>query len=492
MHEGLFVLAGGALLAGTIGAAVVAHALRIPALVLFLVIGMAAGSDGAGLIRFGDYDVARQIGTLALSVILFEGGLSGTIAELRPVARPAVALAVGGTILTAVLTGVAACVLLGLDLLDGLLVGAILASTDGAAVFALLRGSRLPGRLVRTLEGEAGLNDPVAVLLVVGLVDWRMHSGYGMENMLSLFVTELTIGAAAGVGIGLAGAALVRRATLPSLGLYPVLTIAIGAIAYGAADSLHGSGFLAVYLAGLCLSGMRPEEAPTIATFHHGMAWLAQVTLFLTLGLLAFPAQLGAALVPGTLLAVFVACVARPLAVTAVTATEPFTPSERVLLSWAGLRGGVPVVLATLPVVAGVPGSARFFDVVFVVVVLSTLVQGMTMEPLARALGLLGGGPLRLEQLGWSAAHGDPAHPVALAGSTVVEHLLVRPDAAAALVVLGDGRYAITGPTVALGPREALRGYADERLLRAGADAADRAWWGELAATLRRPRAVDP
>ena len=489
MHEGVFVLVAGALLAGTLVAAVVAHALKVPALVLFLVLGLVAGSDGAGLIRFEDYDVARQIGTFALSVILFEGGLSGSVAELRPVARPAIALAVAGTIVTALLTSVAACVLLGLDLLDGLLIGAILASTDGAAVFALLRGSRLSSRLVRTLEGEAGLNDPVAVLLVVGFVEWRMDPGYGLENMIGLFVSELAIGAAAGIAAGRAGAALVQRATLPSPGLYPVLTVAIGAVAYGAADALHGSGFLAVYLAGLCLSGVRRQETPAIATFHHGMAWLAQVTLFLTLGLLAFPSQLGAALIPGTLLAVFVTCVARPLAVTAVTAADPFTPAERMLLGWAGLRGGVPVVLATLPVIAGVPGSVRFFDVVFVVVVLSTLAQGMTMEPLARALGLLAGEGAGLEERGWDPAHGDPAHPVAVAGARVVEHLLVRADRGAALVVLGDGRYAITGQTVALGPREALRGYADERLARAGDDLADRAWWGELAAALR-PRAA--
>jgi cell volume regulation protein A len=489
MQEGLFILAAGALLGVTVAASVAAQRLRLPALILFLLIGMVAGSDGAGVIQLHDHDLARQIGTGALALILFDGGLGTHFGSLRPVLRPAVALATAGTVVTALVTGLAAAALLNISILSGLLLGAIMSSTDGAAVFALLRGSRLRHRLVHTLEGEAGMNDPVAVLLVVGFVDWIRQPDYGLIDMLGLFVGELAIGAIAGILAGRAGGELLRRVTLPGPGLYPVATVATAAFAYGAADSMHGSGFLAVYLAGLTFMSSHPPAQMTIAVFHEGVAWLAQAGLFLTLGLLVDPARLGAVLIPGIVLAVFVVCVARPVAVVTATALDSFTPADRMLLSWAGLRGGVPVVLATLPVIAGVDGSARFFDVVFVVVVLSTLVQGMTIEPLARVLRLLenqddGYGVPVLEQLPWGMHHGDPAHPVMLGGLRVVEHLRSRIDAAGALVALADGRHAITGPTVTVGSADALARYAAQRLVRAQDDG-ERAWWHELARTLR-------
>jgi len=492
VSEGLFILAAGALLAGTIGAAVFADALRVPALVLFLALGMAAGSDGAGLIGFDDYEVARRIGTLALSLILFEGGLSMTFSDLRPVLRPAFSLAVVGTTVTALLIGVAAAALLGISPITGLLLGSVLASTDGAAVFSMLRGSRLNLRLVRTLEGEAGLNDPVAILLVIGFINWIQQPGYGLGEMLGLFLSQLTIGAAAGLLAGSVGAAVLRRVTLPSTALYPVATVAVGAIAYGLADASSGSGFLAVYLAGLSLISSHPPAQMTLAIFHRGAAWLAQAALFLTLGLLVFPAQLGSALIPGTLLAAFAMVVARPLAVAVATALDHFTPAERLLLSWAGLRGGVAVVLATLPVIAGISGATKFFNVVFVIVVLTTLVQGMTIEPVARRLGLLlddrrsaaAAAAPALEQVPWQPELGNPAHPVAVDGLAVVEHLRVRADAAGALVTLADGRHALTGPTLTVGPADALGRYATQRLAAAGDDA-ERAWWRGVALALR-------
>jgi cell volume regulation protein A len=389
MGEGVFVLAAGALVAGTLLASIVAGSLRLPALVLFMGVGMVAGSDGAKWISFDNYDVARQIGTAALCLIMFEGGLTTSFADLRPMLRPAIGLAVVGTIVTALLTGVVATVLLGLPLLHGLLLGSILASTDGAAVFAMLRGSGLPKRVVNTLEGEAGLNDPVAVLLVLGFIAWIETPGYGVVDMAGLFVSELTIGALAGLLVGRGAAEAMRRLRLPGSGLYPAGTIATAAIAYGAAQTLGGSGFLAVYLAGLMLSSTPGPAQMTITIFHDGAAWFAQVALFLTLGLLVFPSQLGAVWTQGVLLATFLMLVARPVAVAIATSFDRFTRDERLLLSWAGLRGGVPVVLATYPVIAGVSGSLKFFNVVFVAVVITTLVQGMTFEPLARWLGLM-------------------------------------------------------------------------------------------------------
>src|SRR4051812_18442098 len=235
MREDLIVLAAGALLASTLLASLVAQRLRLPALVLFLGIGIAVGSDGAGWIRFDDYELARRVGTLALALILFEGGLSTNRDDLRPVLRPAVALAVVGTVVTAVLTGVAGMALLGLAPLSGLLLGSILSSTDGAAVFGILRGSQLPRGIVSTLEGEAGLNDPVAVLLVAGFTLWIEQPGYGLLDMAGLFVVQLGVGALAGVVVGRGAAALLAGLRLSSGGLYPVGTLATAAIAYGAA-----------------------------------------------------------------------------------------------------------------------------------------------------------------------------------------------------------------------------------------------------------------
>jgi potassium/hydrogen antiporter len=491
MGEGLIILIAGALLASTLAASLLAQRLRLPALVLFLAIGMAAGSDGAGWIRFDDYELARQVGTLALALILFEGGLNTSCDDLRPVLRPAIALAILGTIVTAVLTGVAAMALFGLAPLFGLLLGSILSSTDGAAVFGILRGSPLPRRIVNTLEGEAGLNDPVAVLLVVGFTRWIQQPGYGLLDMAWLFVVQLGIGALAGIVVGRGAAAALSRMRLPTAGLYPVGTLATAAIAFGLAESLHGSGFMAVYLAGLVLGGTAMPAQVTIAIFHQGSAWLAQVALFLTLGLLVFPSRLYEIWLPSAALALFIMLVARPFAVVLSTAVERFAAAEVAVLSWAGLRGGVPVVLATLPVLAGVPKSGRFFDVVFFVVVISTLLQGMTFEGVARRLGVPGPGP-RASQAGprpsplarpWSVNDGDPDHPVRIDDVPVVEHLRIRPDAPGALVLLADGRHALTGAALAVGGARRLRGYTEARARRAR-DAQERAWWDEVALAL--------
>jgi cell volume regulation protein A len=498
MGEGVFVLVAGVLIAGTLAASIVASRLRLPALVLFMGVGMVAGSDGAGWIQFSDYDVARQIGTVALSLILFEGGLTTSLEDLRTVLRPAVSLAVVGTVVTAVLTGLAASAILGLSPLLGLLLGSILASTDGAAVFAMLRGSALPPRLVHTLEGEAGLNDPVAVLLVVGFISVITKPGFGALDMAGLFANELGVGALAGLLVGRGAAGAMRRLSLSGSAMYPVATIATAAIAFGAAETLGGSGFLAVYLAGLMLSSTPGPAQMTVTIFHGGAAWFAQVALFLTLGLLVFPSQLGSVWTPGVLIATFMMLVARPVAVAIATMFDSYSPAERALLSWAGLRGGVAVVLATFPVLAHIPGSLQFFDIVFLTVVISTLVQGMTFEPLARRLGLIKPAtptalaapaappPLpaaRAFQRPWSSLHGDPAHPVRLDGVAVVEHLRSRPDGNEALVRLQDGRYALTGSMLTVAPAVHLRRYVDERVRRAGT-ANERTWWTTVAAAI--------
>lgn len=388
MTAGQAILITGALLAVALGASLLAGRLRVPGLIAFLGIGMAVGSDGFGWIDFGDYEAARTVGIVCLALILFEGGLATRWDDMRPVLGSAVALATVGTILTAVLTGLAASWLLGLSTLEGMLVGSIIAGTDGAAIFAVLRRSTLRRRLARTLESEAGLNDPVAVLLVLGFVSWLTEPDYGIADMAVLLVRQLTIGVAAGVAVGAAGAWCLRRLRLGSAGLYPVASLAVGALAFGAADTLHGSGFLAVFLAGLIVGSADIPALRTITTFHDGMAWVAQLTMFLTLGLLVFPSQLDDVAAKGTLLAIIAAAIARPAAVLGVLAPFRYSAPERLVIGWAGLRGAVPVVLATFPVIAGVSDATSLFDVVFFAVVISTILQGATFEPFARRLGV--------------------------------------------------------------------------------------------------------
>jgi cell volume regulation protein A len=388
MPDGQLILIAGALLAAALAASLLAGRIRVPGLVLFLGLGMLIGSDGTGWLEFGDYERARTIGVVALALILFEGGLVAGFREIRPVLRTAISLATVGTIVTAAITGLAAAWLFDLTTLEGLLLGSIFASTDGAAIFALLRGSTLRRKLARTLEGEAGLNDPVAVLLVVGFIDWIQKPGYGLVDMVGLFAQQIGIGLAAGLGVGWLAVQGMQRLSLATAGLYPVATIATAALAFGAADVLHGSGFLAVYLAGLTLGSAPIPAKSTVTTFHQGLAWVAQLTMFLVLGLLVFPHQLGPVALEGTALALVLVLIARPVSTALATIGAHFSWRERVVVGWAGLRGAVPVVLATFPVIESVPRSVEFFNIVFFAVLVSTLLQGTTFEPLARRLGV--------------------------------------------------------------------------------------------------------
>jgi cell volume regulation protein A len=261
-------------------------------------------------------------------------------------------------------------------------------------VFALLRGSRLRPNLASTLEGEAGLNDPIAVLLVLACIELLTQPDYGALDVLLFFIQELGVGAMIGVVTGLVGASCLRalKSAPPSLNL--VASFATAAIAYGAAGALHGSGFLSVYLAGLALGGVDLPAKPSVDAFHEGLAAVAEVGMFFALGLLVFPSQLDRNLLESTLLALIVAFIARPLAAVAATAFERFSARDRLLLGWTGLRGAVPVILATFPVIEGIPRSLEFFNVVFFAVLVSTLIQGSTVETLANRLGCTEEAPL--------------------------------------------------------------------------------------------------
>ncbi|HVD56226.1 MAG TPA: potassium/proton antiporter, partial [Thermoleophilaceae bacterium] len=389
MSDGELILVAGALLAAGIAASMLAARVRLPGLLLFLGLGMVIGSDGLDWIDFRDYEFARSIGVVALALILFEGGLTAGFGAIRPVLRPALGLAVLGTFITAAITGLAAAWLFDLSTLEGLLLGSIIASTDGAAVFSVLRGSTLRRRLAYTLEGEAGFNDPVAVLLVIGFVDWILKPDYGLGDMAILFVVEVGIGLVAGAVVGWLAVQGLRRARLDTPGLYPVASLATAALAFGVADALHGSGFLAVYLAGLALGSSAIPAKRTVTVFHQGLGWVAQIVMFLALGLLVFPSRLDDVWLEGTVVALVLLFAARPIATFAGTALDAFSAREKIVLGWAGLRGAVPVVLATFPVIDGVPGSEDvFFNIIFFAVVLSTVLQGATFEPLAARLGV--------------------------------------------------------------------------------------------------------
>ncbi|HEX7300110.1 MAG TPA: potassium/proton antiporter [Solirubrobacteraceae bacterium] len=463
MADGHLILVAGALLTAGLAASLLAGRLRLPSLVLFLGVGMAVGSDGLGWVDFGNYKLARDIGIVALALILFEGGLNAGFDEIRPVLKPVISLAFLGTLITAAICGLAATWLFDFTLLEGLLLGAIVSSTDGAAIFAMLRGSSLRRKLARTLEGEAGMNDPVAVLLVVGFIDWIEQPGYGAADMVWLFVREVTIGVAAGVAVGAAAVWAFKRVQLATPGLYPVASIATAALAFGAADTLHGSGFLAVYLAGLVLGSATIPARQTIVAFHQGMAWIAQLGMFLVLGLLVFPSQFGEIAVEGTVLALVLALVARPLA--ALVATfGPFGLRDRAVLGWAGLRGAVPVVLATFPVIAGIHDSGEYFNIVFFAVLLSTVLQGATIDPVARRLGatttttplassaLAETGTIR--QLGADAIEVEAAPGDALVGHRIRD--LGLPREAIVNVIVRDGQ--------AIPPRGSTRIEAGDRL----------------------------
>jgi cell volume regulation protein A len=386
-HDAELILIGGALLAAGILGALLADRMRIPGLLIFLALGMLAGSEGVG-IGFEDAGLARTLGTIALVLILFEGGLTSGWSEIRPVLKTAASLAIVGTTVTALITGYAAKLIFGLSTLEGLIVGGAVAATDSAAIFAVLRRSRLEKRLARTLEGESGLNDPVALLLVIGFVEWIQQPGYGLADMAGLLALKLSVGVAVGLAMGRLSVAALERVRMPTDGIYPVATIAIAGLAYGIGETAHGSGLIATYLTALALGSAGIPARRTVVAFHEGVGWVAQIGLFILLGLLVFPSTLDDVAVEGLALSAVLILVARPLASFAATALSRFDMRERAMLGWAGLRGATPIWLATFPVVAGVAHGSQMFAIVFFVVVTSTLVQGASFEPLARRLGL--------------------------------------------------------------------------------------------------------
>lgn len=383
----LVLLALGVLLALSAGFSRLAGRFGMPLFFAFLCIGMLAGSEGIGGIRFDDPAATFRMGTLALVLILFDGGLNTTFGAARAAAGPATVLATVGVALTAALLAVIGHGL-GLPWSEAMLLGAIVSSTDAAAVFAILRGSglSLQRRVASILEVESGANDPMAVLLTLAIAESLVGGKPLGWQLIPSVLLQLLIGGALGIAIGLASRFGLRRLQLHTAGLYSALTVAVAFVAFAVGTLLHGSGFLAVYVAGMVLgNGQLPYRAALLRV-HDSVAWLSQIGMFLLLGLLAFPSQLIAVAPSGLALGILLAFVARPAAV--VLCLLPFRlPWKEVLfISWIGLRGAVPIVLATIPILAGAPGANHVFNLVFFIVVVSAIAPGWTVGRVTRWL----------------------------------------------------------------------------------------------------------
>jgi len=362
----------------------------IPSLVLFLAIGMLAGSDGPGGIYFDNPALVQSLGVIALVLILFAGGLDTEWEGVRPVLWNGLALSTIGVVITAVLVGLFVSWLQGFSFLEGLLLGAIVSSTDAAAVFMVLRArnARLPRSLTHLLELESGSNDPMAVVLTVALIQLLTNPATSCAELAGFFVMQMAVGTVLGIVMG-----EIMRRTLNALeleleGIYPVLSVAFALLTYGLTAELQGSGFLAVYLAGLVM-GRRPfTHQQNLLQFHDGRAWLMQITMFLILGLQVFPARLAPIAGVGLLVAVFLIFIARPISVYAALALSRMSWREQTLVAWVGLRGAVPIVLATFPVLAGIKQADTIFHLVFFIALTSVLLQGSPIPLITRMLKL--------------------------------------------------------------------------------------------------------
>jgi len=447
------LLVGAAVLGLAILAVRLSAGIGLPSLLAYLGIGVVLGST---VFWFDDAELAHALGFAALAIILTEGGLTTRWAAVRSAMPLGVSLATVGVAVSTGTVAAAAHLLLGLDWTTSLVLGGIVASTDAAAVFSVLRKVPLRPRVAGALEAESGLNDAPTVLLVT-LLSAGAAADYSVVGFVGVVLYQLVAGAAVGLGVGLLGATLLRRIALPASGLYPLAVVTSALLAYGCAAAVHASGFAAVYLAALVLGNSELPHRPATRSFVEGLAWLAQIGLFVMLGLLVTPFTLDAQVVlVAVVVGVTTLLLARPLAVLAAALPFRLPWREKAFLSVAALRGAVPVVLATIPLSYGVPGSDEVFDLVFVLVVVFTLVQAPPLEWLARRLGVvqptasrdveLEAAPLERVRADMLQVHVPPGSR--LHGVEVAE-LRLPPGASVALVVRDGGSF-VPGPTTAL------------------------------------------
>ncbi|GAA3630505.1 potassium/proton antiporter [Kineosporia mesophila] len=384
----LALLAGPAVLLAAVAAVRLSTGTGLPSLLLYLALGLVIGEGGFGL-QFEDAELTSVLGYAALVLILAEGGLTTRWATIKPSVAPAALLATVGTCVSVAIAGTGAHFVLSLDWPLALLLGAAISSTDAAAVFSVLRRVPLPPRLVGMLEAESGFNDAPVVIIVIALTEVAHGSAeHGIGYLLYEAGFELIVGTAMGLGIGWLGAFALRRVALPSSGLYPIAVFAFAIGSYGAAASIHASGFIAVYLCSLVIGNSQLPHGVAVRGFAEGLGWIAQIGLFVMLGLLASPERLPAQAGPAFLIGLVLLLVARPLSVLASVSWFGVSLREQAFLSWAGLRGAVPVVLATVPVAQGVENSRQLFDIVFCLVLIFTVVQAPTLPWVAKRLGL--------------------------------------------------------------------------------------------------------
>jgi len=380
---------GGAILALlSVLASVLSRRLGAPILLVFLILGMLAGDDGPGGIKFDDIGLAFMFGNLALAIILFDGGLGTRKSTFRVSLNPALSLATVGVLITAAITGAAAYWILELSWLEALLIGAIVGSTDAAAVFGLLRlaGLELKERTGATLEIESGTNDPMAIFLTITLVHLLANSSAnpGLSILLE-FVQQMGVGLAVGASGGWLMTQILRRIHLPA-SLYPLFALAGGLSIFGLTNLWGGSGFLAIYIAGVIAGNTSLPYGNDIHRFHDGLAWLSQIGMFLMLGLLITPSAMLPIIVPAIAIALVLIFVARPLAVAVSLVPFHFPWREQLFVSWCGLRGAVPIILALFPSLAGLDRASTYFELVFFVVLISLVLQGWTITPVAKWL----------------------------------------------------------------------------------------------------------
>jgi cell volume regulation protein A len=384
----ILLLIAAILMLASLLASKVSERFSVPALLLFLLIGMLAGSEGFGGICLDNYQAARFIGVVALIFILFYGGLDTVWSSIKPVLFPGIILATFGVLVTAVVVGVAAVYILKFSLVEGLLLGSIVSSTDAPAVFSILRSKKvsLKGELKPLLEFESSSNDPMAVFLTVGFLGILLGEHSSLLSLLPAFALDMGIGVIAGYLMAKAGLAIINRMKLEYAGLYPVLTISLVLLTYAITSFARGNGFLAVYLMGLLMNKNEFVHKKSLKGFHEALAWLMQITMFLTLGLLVFPSELMRVFAPGLLITAILMFAARPIATFLCLIPFKFRPLSQIMVSWVGVRGAVPIILGTFPLLLGAPRSHVIFNVVFFVVLASMLLQGTSLPYVARFL----------------------------------------------------------------------------------------------------------
>lgn len=357
----------------------------LPALVFFIAAGMVLNR----FIYFDNAFLAQLVGTFALIVILLGGGMQTKFQTIKPVIPTALSLATLGVIITTVVIGICAMYILDLSLAEALLFGAIVGSTDAAAVFSVLSGKNIKERISATLEAESGSNDPMAVFLTVTLIEWIQRPDHALLPLILSFCRDMGLGLLLGLVFGWLAVKTINNMNFDSSGLYPVMAIAFSILTYGVTGLLHGSGLLAVYVMALVIGNSDLTHQQSILQFNEGFGWIMQITMFTLLGLLVFPSQLPKIVLPGLALSMLLMFVSRPIGVFISTLFTRIPFKEKILLSWAGLRGAVPIVLATYPLMSGLPHGALYFNVVFFVVLTSAVIQGATISPLAEKLGLI-------------------------------------------------------------------------------------------------------